>query len=665
MYTVSTFKSQPFEQKIRIQNKLYFFMFRSQDELASRLLRCRGAFVVHKVARAGCSVSLIKACCESGRKVVVFAPTIRILTQIEEVIREITSSKPRIAPILSNPELCTKLDLNPKLKFQFKPSCSDCKFRGKPQQCVFQDLLMNKFDIYCLTYSKLQALQKSTSEEAKQLLEKLQKCDVVIFDESTTALIRDIQTIEIETVDANGKVIRMSERIKADFDEDFMRTDQIISRDLYEKNTDLFKESKFWAIFIDYFLVQFARLKSGIFRNIVFELLPKSEMRSMLQYGWNTIARLTNEGKNTAELQDVFLTAFAEEIILKRENGTVKVTPRLEDALGYIREFCQTLSEDKLIIAVDSYQPSVNFDKIFGRPVKHILWGENGDPTGTDRQQLILCDRAHWGSFNFCKDPALQLHVRLFIEDLLGMFSPEQVIIVTTNMKMSRIISAWKLPKEVKLTYHRSDWMRGVAIEDRRVMICIGGPYLPKTAYVPEAHSFDFKDFAQKLEDMPVDQQTVPISRILRADDTRSEFVNAVGRVKDQVARERSLVITLGMKRSDVQALLRQTTEPFVSRPCLTRPLRKGGLPDDGLWISKLWADRAEIKVEDLSIIARIIHYVREKGSIAASKIALGQTSLVLEKARQYEEILRVYGVVLIRKRGGVGFMSVDKYNSW
>ena len=157
-------------------------MFAVQNRLANELLQRQGAVAVHKVARAGCSISLAKACCESRKKVAIFSPTIRILKQVQEIIPNITSSKPRIAPILSNPELCAKLELNPKLKFQFKKSCSTCEYKGKPEQCVFQNLLKNEFDVYCLTYSKLQALQKSDSEEAKTLLEKLRKCGVFICD---------------------------------------------------------------------------------------------------------------------------------------------------------------------------------------------------------------------------------------------------------------------------------------------------------------------------------------------------------------------------------------------------------------------------------------------------------------------------------------------------
>lgn len=138
-------------------------------------------------------------------------------------------------------------------------------------------------------------------------------------------------------------------------------------------------------------------MQGGIYKNLVWCIMSKNEKRSMFQYGWNKITKLTIEGRNTADLQDVFLAAFAEEIVVSREDGTVKLTPRIEDAFGYIREFCKNLGDDKLIFAVDSYQPLVNFDKIFARPVEHLIWGENGDPLRTDHQQMILCDTAHLG----------------------------------------------------------------------------------------------------------------------------------------------------------------------------------------------------------------------------------------------------------------------------
>jgi len=261
--------------------------FAVQNRNADELLQRHGAFAVHKVPRAGCSISLIKASCESGKKAVVFCPTVRILKQIEEVIPMITETKPRIAPILSNPELCTKTKPNSKLKFQFKHSCKDCEYKGKPQHCVFQDLMINEFDVYCLTYSKLQALQKSSSEGAKLLLDKLRKCDVFIFDEFTSALVTGVPTIKMVSTDEEGNVIRMGKNIRATFREEFERSDKIISENLYETSPAMLNESGLWGIHIDLFLAEFEDIRqSGIYKNFVVDSLPEEEMKSLFHYGW-------------------------------------------------------------------------------------------------------------------------------------------------------------------------------------------------------------------------------------------------------------------------------------------------------------------------------------------------------------------------------------------
>lgn len=612
-----------------------------QDALAKKFLKETGAICIHKVTRSGCTMSLTKACYKQGKRVVIFAPTIRVLKQVGRIIPELTDEKVRIAPVLSNPELCRKINRNLKLKFQFKHRCQNCEFKGKSEKCVMQNLLINDFDIYCLTYDKLKALQKSASPEAERLLEKLRNCAVFILDEFTTAVIQGITTIEVVAV-SDGEKVKLSTRLIPSFSEEFKGS-----------------KSDFWMT-VELFLHQFESIKeSGVYKNNAIDHLSDAGLNHFFMNGWNRITQLTGRGRDTSDLQDVFLTCMSREIAVIVENGTVKVTPRLENALGYIREFTQTLGKDKLIFAVDSYQPSIDFDKVFGRHVTHKLWGENGDPLHTNSQQLIICDRAHWGSTNFCRDSALQQRTRLFIERLLEQFPPEQVISVTTNKKMTNIVSSWKLPKSVKLTWHRSDWMRGVSVENRRIMLCIGGPYIPKSAYISEALSFNFRDFSEKLENLSAEEQAIQISKILRIDDTKSEFINAIGRVKDPRGRERNLVITLGMTYLDVQALLKQKSELFVSRPNVTRPFSMGGLHRDGLWIARLWMDETNVEEEDLPVVARIIRYVKEKRKISASQVIPRETKLVVEKAMQYKEILERYDVMMILKQGGVSFRQI------
>jgi len=372
---------------------------------------------------------------------------------------------------------------------------------------------------------------------------------------------------------------------------------------------------------------------------------------------------LTNEGRNTAELQEVFLMAFAKEVIVTCEDGVVKLTPRFEDALDYISEFCKELGEEKLILVVDSYQPSVSFDSVFVKPVKHYLWGENGDPLGTNEKQLIVCDTAHWGASDFLKDKKLQEKVKLFVMKILAEFSPKQVLVVATNKKMAGIVSQWRLPRDVRVTWFRSDWMRGVSVEGRRIMICVGGPYIPKKAYDASARSFRIESFAKDLELLDDDAKTVAISRLLRLDDTKSEFINAVGRVKDPIGKEGSIVFTLGMQGHEVGLLLKQDAP--VSRPNLTRPFRCGGMLRDGVWIARLWlSDSIHINLKDLPLVARIISRTRSKIQIRASEIALGKTDVVVETANRYRCELQCYKVEIVEKRGGVAFcMTVDPFS--
>lgn len=149
-------------------------------------------------------MSIVKACRESRKKVAVIVPTIKIIREIETKIPELSQIKPRIALILSNPELCKKLNPTVQMKFQFKPTCRGCEFKS-PNDCTLQKILNEDFDICVLTYDKLRALQISRSLESRRLLKKLAGCDVFVLDEFSTAVLISIPTITIIGANRNGK----------------------------------------------------------------------------------------------------------------------------------------------------------------------------------------------------------------------------------------------------------------------------------------------------------------------------------------------------------------------------------------------------------------------------------------------------------------------------
>ncbi|MEE9509660.1 MAG: hypothetical protein V3V81_04100 [Candidatus Bathyarchaeia archaeon] len=308
------------------------------------------------------------------------------------------------------------------------------------------------------------------------------------------------------------------------------------------RESEAFAKEIVWSIVNDFLDQVENTVQSGEYSSKCIEGLSDNKRNEIFRDGWRYITELTKKGLNTSILQDVFLVALgSESIVIERQDVEISVTPVLEDALSYLRDFCKGVADDKPVFLVDSYQPQVNFEKVFGRRVEKVSWGLHGGPLGTDKQQLVICDTAHWGAYNIRRDEKLRSRVESFIQDLLKTFPPETVLVVTTNKRMAKNVSHWGLPKEVRITWNRSDWMRGVTVENRRIMVCVGGPYLPKKAYVGAASSFDFKAFVKKIGEQ---KDKTQIAKILRIDDTRGEFINVIARVKDPRAEERSVTDT-------------------------------------------------------------------------------------------------------------------------
>lgn len=178
-------------------------IFSPQERIAKDLLeKTKGAVCIHKTTRAGSTISLTKVSLELGKRVVLVFPTKRIAKAIKTIIPELLPEKqPMIAIIWPNSELCRKCNPTLPLKFQLKKDCSICEYVHQPEKCTYQNLVLYDFDIYCLTYDKLQALLVSSSPESEKLLKKLLDCDVFILDEFTKAVIRDVLTVTVVAPD--------------------------------------------------------------------------------------------------------------------------------------------------------------------------------------------------------------------------------------------------------------------------------------------------------------------------------------------------------------------------------------------------------------------------------------------------------------------------------
>jgi len=613
--------------------------FSKQEKLASDLLQRKGIFIIHKVTRAGTSFTITKVALEKGLKVVVLTPTKRIIRNLQEKLPSLLGYSPRMITVGPNSELCQKLDkkLSRKLAFQFKEDCNKCELNGKPSQCSYQNLLMNEFDVYCLTYDKLRALMQYQSKDTTMIIDKLSAPNrprVLILDEDTTAVHAEVQTIEL-IYDYNGLAKKLSDDIEA-----------------------LLPTKAIWADILRAFLKLFENVKeNGILENNVWNavLLPDKARQDFFVDGWLYITGRTKRGLDTKDLQRIFLSMFAKKVVITVDNGKISLTPMVEDALAYLKTFVSKFGKDKTVFVVDSYQPSVNFQSLFGTEVTPVNWG---DPLNTNAKQLVIADTAHWGARDFAKDPKLRTRIQQTLEHVLTQFLPEQVIIVTTNKSMKQEISYWNLPKTVMITYFRSDWMRGVQAENRRVMVCVGGPYLPKKAYTDSSKSFKISDFVVEMDQLRTDAEKARLMPYLfRLDGTRGEFWNSVGRIKDPEGKERSVVFTLGMQIHEVKALLKDNSDFPIPKPHVTQTMFGGGMFNEGLTIATLWFDGVEVEQpKHLAVIARIICHTLQKESVSASQVIIGQTELVKGIALKYQSVLEKYGVKVTFKQGGISF---------
>ncbi|NLE03789.1 MAG: hypothetical protein GX638_03165, partial [Crenarchaeota archaeon] len=436
---------------------------------------------------------------------------------------------PLMTVIGSNPELCQEIEKT-DVAFQYREDCRECK-HNDPDQCAFQSLMIGDFDLVGLSYDKLKALQtNSETYAAKNILGKLQAADVIILDEFSAATTPQIKPVTLATKDKEGN-----------------------THLLFDDLVKLFPNPSLWSFTLLYFVKKFSAYKSGVYPNdAVAELDPgEGAEKRAFSLGWNAIIKMTKaKGSSiTRPLQDAFLAMFARKVVITSQEGNTILTPVVEDALWYLKQFVSTLKSDRRIFVIDAYEPTVNFQSLFGN-VDTQLWGPKGDPLGTNAKQLIICDTATWNSQNFTRDRKLQEKYRLIIQRIAVLFSPDRIMIVSTSSDMTKIVNTWNLPKGIKNTYFRSEEMRGVPVEGKDIVILLNGPFIPLHAYDATAKSLNIENYITESDGLIFEEERdVFLPRLLWLDSIRGEFINTIGRVKDPNGQKRSLVFCLGMQK--------------------------------------------------------------------------------------------------------------------
>ncbi len=655
--------------------------FSRQNSLAENILtNYRGKILkVFKSTRAGATVSLLVNGHRLSKKIVVIVPTIRLFIEtIERDVENILYSKWRLSPkicrIPENKSLCRKLQRmlrnNPnldKLEFMLLENCRN-------PNCLHSKIVNEEWDIVCLTYSKLEAIAKSTSSVASRILHKLQNYDIAIFDEFTQGMVGGNKNVIIyddkERIDTVRELVRNLQPL---FDE--TRRRNLESEELDDAGYFYFSVEEFLAIMFsfksslireisrraDFELNELHRYffpnKNEIEGTFNWESIESSNMSEWFPRCWRIIQNLTSEGYDTKKLQEIFSLLACNKLYLHIEHdgeypNKIIATTTNNDMFDAIKKFKQWIfSPSKTFIVTDARLPEfVDLQSIFGHPVQEFIFG---DPLNTESKQLIICDKKRFDQHDYLRYKNIRDDVKDFLKH--EYFQTNNTLLVTPNQRMCNLphlgVKSFVMGRNnIIATYYHSDIERGVRLAfECRSLVSIGLPFIPSFAFAPVSRNVAENNVVAYSEDITKNSNFATI--ILKHNYQKSSFTNMMGRVKDPKGIEKSVVFVAGATKDEITRFLTYDDPAYKNKlpsPFIVSVLTKGCFYEESPIIAVMWNSFTIENPDDLPVLSRIIRLTKKRGKLPARSLAIKKrlsTSKVKEIATRHSTILQFFGV--------------------
>lgn len=617
--------------------------FESQDIMAEHILNNeRGRIVaVRKATRAGATFSLLKKAFELGQKTVIVAPYRKIF---DETVNDVAQSfpaghRPKILRITANKEMCKKvqekivkysaLDAFP---FHSRPKCEECEYND-PGDCVLQEALVSAdWDIIGITYAKLKYICLGNSKVSKVFIEKIHSSVNLILDEFTTGILATTPSFElVDPYDTLERIFHSEVRMAA------------------ASNV----EGTFWSglnLFALYMKHEADELKRG--QHIFCENFVTGDVEDFFEKNavkcWGIIERLATEDIDTKLLRQMMqVIASKRVVIIKSSKGMVSVQP-VEDlnertirGYDYLKDFLNSyVSANKVVALIDACLPDLEFEKLLGIDVRNFPWG---DPLNTNKSQLIICDTRKIGEIEFFKTSKRQKEIKATINLESKLQGEKSIAIVALNKHIHRQIkNVWMKNGEIPAifaSYYRSQFSRGFTIDpNHRSLVLVGAPYLPKVAYLAETFKTD-------------------LLRAFQMSDVKSAFINMIGRVKDPLGKQKSVVFATGITASEVRGFVTQTG---LSTPLIAEFPVKGADAFDFAILAHLFRHSEELSGKwvdlerDLPLLVRILRLCDKKGNkVPVSEILCNDKERANQFVEDYTDVLGKFGIKVVKEGSG------------
>jgi len=579
--------------------------------------------VVHKVTRAGFTTSFVKAASRSEKRVLLIAPTRKIINDTmggtADIVRIYGNAK-----CYYNEEAISKEPLLAELPMSIPKKCNECKYAD---DCCILDIEREPdAQMKSLTSAKFEAIMCSDGDRSLHLREILQDIDVVLIDEAHYLAANDVARVPLD-FSAYSLALKLKDyhslRIACFLWEGIRGEIEPIASDLerqVEYNPDCL-------------LIR----ELDIEKQIISESIPKF---------WGELRKLARKRKE--------LDISEEEVLAIRDiisilcNDTARLSHIREDGVGklyvcgkmgrlngaihnYLNDYAKNASV--VFVSGTMFEPFPDFFKtIVGREnlMKSFEIASEQDffpdLLRTNAKMTVYADTFRLSGTTpqkMSKIPKIVDRIKEISEAEgdapIHLFAPN----ITLHERLRKELRGYP---NIFCDYYRSENTIGVKGE-RRIAIAVGLAEVPKNAYDCLANSYK-------------ESQTIRVGSVDAA------TWQAWSRVKDPAGETPSKVYCIGVKKKDVSRVLtwgpgrvaRETgTREFVvecreelPKPVIMEPYKKQVHPEQrkaSPYIKKIWDTANDLtglpdtlKVYDLEIPipenskSTLINYIRDFG---------------------------------------------------
>lgn len=482
-----------------------------------------GSYAVSKPVRAGFTTSAILAAQKAGLTVLFLAPTNAIIKDtVGKVARK--DSSVRVPANIECQILKEKAAIHPLLRYVPLPlpDCHECPHR--PSCTVLDIIKMDDPDLICMTYSKLAAIQHSSSSDSKEVLNKLSKQAVIIMDEAHT--LSRAGEIAVEA----GRQLEIPPgypRLQGIYNKwlDFNESYAAEIQELLDKSDNF--AGKYLAKKLSIVAIQCSDEKPEAWRELrdiaCNDGMNQDDLTAMLN-----IVALMNSLSITLQFQH------------EDDKKSVLVTSGRSEQAESIKDFLQDYGAraDHIYVSGTLYEPHPGyFKELSGRDIVPVVFP---DYQKANQTFALIPDRWKLTSWNFAEKlqtiiDTIEVIARIVLQPVL-VYAPSKAKAAVIRQK----VEERGIP-DIKVDYYRSSLSMGVESK-YRICVAVGMAETP-------SNSCDSMAVGNNEYDMWFD------SGCIRLQGVHADTWQAINRVKDPSGKVPSKAYMIGCRVEQLREL--------------------------------------------------------------------------------------------------------------